>query len=160
MAEDVTLSIMLRQINTLKRRTSNNRMGLRMATMVIITTTLSHRPAGNLLHLEQAALLVVPRHLFLPLMDPMVEDKHKHRLVIRNLRLTTDHNLDMGQPPEDMIDVTEVTPIGVIPIEGVMEDNGERIWETLSHGYCLLRDSHHQLTARQLASVLFRAYPV
>ena len=130
MAEDVTLSIMLRQINTLNRKTTNNRMGLKIAPMVIITTTLFHHPTGNPLHLERAVLLVVPHHLFLPLMDPMVEDKHKHLLAIHNLRLITDHNLDMGHPPEDMIDVVMVTRIGVvIPIESAMEDNVERTWK-------------------------------
>jgi hypothetical protein len=126
MAEGVTLSIMFRQINTLNRRTTNNRMGLRIATVVIATATLSHRPAGNPLPLEQAALLVVFRHLFLPLMDLIVEDQPKPLLVIPNLRLITDHSLGMGHLPVDMIDDMVVTPIGVVPIEEAPEDNVER----------------------------------
>ena len=117
MAEPEILSTMPRRISILNHGTISNHMGLRMATMVTITTMPSHHPAGNLLHLALAALPVVPLHLFRTLMDPMDEDSLKALRGTNNL-LTTDPNLDMDHLPED----TMIAVMVVIPIEDIMED--------------------------------------
>lgn len=118
MAEDAILSTMPRR--TPNDRTINNPMDLRMATMAIITTTLSHHPAGNLLLLELAALPVVLHPLYQILTDPMVVDNPKDLLDTNNLPLIMHHNLGT----DHLLDDTMIDDVVVgILIEEIIEDN-------------------------------------
>lgn len=85
--------------------------------MAITATTLSHHPAGSLLHLELEALPVVLPPLYQTLMDLMVVVNPKHLQATHSLLLTTDH----------LRDDTTMDDVVVIPIEEVIEDNVERV---------------------------------